>query len=432
MRVIVFTSNPNLNAKVNSILKNFSDFNPIHNCKSNEEFQKVKSIPDQLFIIDVLELSDDSLLSFCHDETKKIIFLSNENEKYPKTFNVKKESFITKNFKIIEFSALIADILKINEVSNNYVAIEIKHFFKNMKLPCDIFLKFSDNKFLKIAHTKEEITPDFLKKYQDKNIAYFYITNNDFQYFGDVIFSDKLIDSAMYKNTIDALAKKAELLHDIVSSFGISKYVITQIDESIHQFEETLKKTNSEIFALFIKSKGTFLYDHGYLTICFANILLKYLDWKSEAVRNKVMMAAMYHDLAIEDPKVAFNETLSKQEILKLDQATKEIILNHSEKVVTMLQKDGLVPDDVLKMCLNHHEGTQEGYPKSKNSVSLSQIECLFIIAHALAIGLYKKSFRVEKLTIIAQEVTEQYNNGNFRPILNSLKQAIEMGDLKV
>lgn len=428
MKAITFIVNPTNLDKISSLLKSYNIFSKVEALNKKSELKK--SLLQDLIIIEADSFTDKEISDLIVKQENRLIVLSADATKFPSSFTNYKECFINSNFKIIELSSRISDLLEIQEQRNNFVPIKLDNFYKNIKLFCDIYLKFNETKYIKIAYEGDIMTPEFIQKYQKKNINSFFITLNDFHLHGNSIFSEKLLDSSLYKNKIEELSKKTEILHSILSSLGVSTYILKYVDESITEFEDMLKKSNSELFSLFEKSKGTFLYDHGYLTICFANIILKELDWKNEMIRSKIMMAAMFHDLGITDPKLAMSEALGKSEILHLQAASKEEILNHSEKIATILHQDALVPDDVVNICLNHHEGIEQGYPKSKSSASLSQLECLFIIAHATAIGLYKKAFNVKKLPLIVEEIVTVYNKGNFRPIITALQSAIETGEI--
>lgn len=428
MKVTTFITNPNSSNKLNALLKSFSFFSTIEIIKEKNEFNK--ALLQDFVIIEADNFSDQEINDLMEKQESRIIALSSDPSIYHISFKNYHECFVSSDFKIIEMSSKISDLLNVESNSTEYIPIEINNFYKNINLPCDIFLKLGAQKFIRIAYKNDSITPNFLNKYKEKKIDFFYIKNNDFKLHGNTIFSDHLIDSSLYKNKVEELSKKTELLHEILSNFGVNKYILKQVDESIVELEQMLKKSNSELFDLFEKSKGSFLHDHGYLTVCFANIILKELDWKSEIIRSKIMMAAMFHDLGISDAKLAMSEALGKAEILHLEKNSKEIILNHCEKIATILHRDALVPDDVVNMCLNHHEGFEQGYPKSKSSASLSQLECLFIIAHATAIGLYKRAFNVKKFPLIVEEIVTIYNKGNFRPIIIALQKAIEKGEI--
>lgn len=428
MKVTTFITNPNSSNKINALLKSFSFFSTIEIIKEKNEFKKARL--QDFVIIEADNFSDQEINDLMIKFENKIIALTNDPNIYKVSLTNFQDCFFSSNFKIIELSSKISDLLSVESNKVEYVPIEINNFYKNGILPCDIFLKLGAQKFIRIAYENDNITIDFLKKYQEKKIDFFYIKNNDFKLHGNTIFSERLIDSSLYQNKVEELSKKTELLHEILSNFGVNKFILKQVDESIIELEKMLKRSNSEIFELFEKSKGSFLHDHGYLTVCFANIILKELDWKSEIIRSKIMMAAMFHDLGITDPKLAMSEALGKSEILTLESKSKEMLLNHCDKIATILHRDALVPDDVVNMCLNHHEGIEQGYPKSKSSASLSQLECLFIIAHATAIGLYKRAFNIKKFPIIIEEITTAYNKGNFRPIITALQSAIEKGEI--
>lgn len=265
-----------------------------------------------------------------------------------------------------------------------------------------------------------------IEKYLKSGLKYFYVTKNDFENFGKDFFKEDLVNLKLFNNKIEGLSKKHEILHGIVNDFGVSKFVIDQVEDSIDEIEDKINTLNNDdLLSLFESSKGTFLYDHAFLTIIFSHMLCKGMDWYNDSIKEKLALAAMVHDLGISDPKLALSEVLGLNDILRMDSKTSIELTNHPKVIANILSRNPEIPIEVINICLSHHEGEEDGYPRGVDFSNLSQLERVFILSHAMAVGLYRIAFKLDKFSSVIDGIKARYSCGNFAPILDEISTKI-------
>ncbi|EQC46003.1 HD domain-containing protein [Bacteriovorax sp. Seq25_V] len=421
MNIAVITKDPIIAEKLQSVVvsfKNVSNFKTIAASKiSSNLFDD-----DIIYFFDTQSYPETDIAAEVFTRLgNRIIFIQNSSAiSIPSDFLV-----IGRSLKILEICNSLAKLIEGDIAS--YVPFDISVLFRNEKLLCDIYLKINESKYIKIAHSGELVSVEFINKYKERNVKHIYILYSDFERFGDDLFSRELIDQKLQLSPVQRKGIENAHLHECLRNFGVSEYTVNLVEKSVEDFSNSTKnlKTKS-LFKMFERSKGTFIYDHSFLTIAFSNILCKHMNWESEAIRKKISMAAMFHDLAIKDPKLAMNESLGKSELAKLDRDISSTILNHSSEIVKILEGEDSIPSEVISLCLNHHEGHGEGYPKSKSPVALTQLDGVFIISHELAIGMYRVAFNFQKFNKVIENIIEKYDSGNFKAVVNAVKIARE------
>ena len=419
--------------KVSSIVKSFKDVGTIKNALDYQELKSFTELADknQFFIIDLTSEKFQNIKAKAQDIAtnydKNVIFLINEELRSDKNLSSVGENLLDQKFRLIELTSLISDLR--SESGSDYFPITINNFYKVTTFPCDAYIKLGVDKYIKVAHEEESIEDGFIQKYKSKRVESLYVKDADFYDKCTELFTDKIANVDLFDTKEEFIRKSQEILHDMVKDLGVTEHIINQVTESLNVVEEELSKPElKKVFDLFNKQKGTFIYDHSYLTLMFCNILCKHMDWESKQVRDKLAMASMFHDLGIENPKKAFYEGAGKQNILSMNKELSDEILDHGKVIAKLLEEDENLPQEVINICLNHHEGLgpDESYPKGNSGVSITQLECVFIVAHAFVLELYKIAFNTKKIQKAYDAVAEKYSSGNFKPVVQAFSVALE------
>ncbi|EQC50429.1 HD domain-containing protein [Bacteriovorax sp. DB6_IX] len=433
MNVTLAISNKSLLDKVTSIISSFKDVGLVKNVKDYQELmpELEKTDKNLFFVIDLTSETFSAVTAKAQDivtdHDKNVIFIVNDDQKTDEKYSAILDNVIGANFKLIELSSLISD-LKSETGSDNF-PIPINNFYKVTAFPCDIFVKLGVDKYVKIANEKDPVDDNFIQKFKAKRVDSFYVKSHDFYDKCTALFSDKLADVKLFDTKEEYVRKSQEILHGMVKDLGVNEFIVSKVNETLASVEKELQKPNlKKVFNLFEKMKGTFIYDHSYLTMMFCNILCKHMDWESEQVRSKLAMASMFHDLGMANPKKAFYEGAGKSKITTMDQELSQEILDHGRIIAEMLQADKEMPQEVINICLNHHEGLgpEESYPRGLTGTNLTQLECVFIVAHDFVLELYKIAFNTSKIQKAYDAVAQKYTSGNFKAIMKAFEVALE------
>lgn len=415
MKIYTIFKSPQLLAKANSIIQNFTSIEKF------EQIVDILAVENNESTMFIKELSEEEaknkayISDFISKSQKRVIFVS----PIPLASEFKVH-YIPKEFKIVEFASKFSEFTQ--SYDETFYAIGQELLLANEHYPCDIYLKLGPKKYVRFAIKEDKVDVLTLEKYLKSGVSHFFIMKNDFENYGDHFFKQDLINLKNFDNKIEGLSKKHKMIQNVINDFGVSKFVLDQIEGSLEVFEDKVRTSNTKaLMDMFEKSKGSFVYDHSFLTVFFCGLICENLDWYDDTVREKLVMAAMFHDLAIENPNLALSEDLKMNDLLQLDSKSSIEISNHTKKIAYLLQQNPDIPNDVVNICLNHHEGHEEGYPKGVPFTSLSQLERIFILAHALSLGLYRIAFRLEKFDGIIDDIKRKYSCGNFAGILDNI-----------
>ena len=116
-----------------------------------------------------------------------------------------------------------------------------------------------------------------------------------------------------------------------------------------------------------------------------------------------------------------------------IDKEDQKGIFDHSEKMAKMLEENHDMPQEVVNLVRNHHEGLGKNlsYPKGLTGVQLNQLDCVFIVAHSFVIEIYKVAFSPNKLSLCYDEIVSNYTSGHFKTVLKAFEK-LAKEDLKI
>lgn len=309
----------------------------------------------------------------------------------------------------------------------DFIPTHNKNIIIGKSYPCDLFIKLSEEKYVKILSKEEMIVQEFKTKYLAKSINYFYIRNSDYNDFTKTAFRKKTIFKKR-EEEVDATIDAIEALHSYTKEFGISEKIVKQTKMLHEQIEKNA--TSKIVKGLLGKLKnleGSFLYNHSYVTATIALTAGKKFNWFTFKNQEKIYMGSMFHDLGYKNEKNALNEMLGKNEIKKLPFDQQEDILNHCTRFAHHLASEPGVHQDVINIILRHHGAYgDESYPKAINPNEVTLIFALFMLSHDFTTQLYKIAFNKNKIPTIIENLKAQYKVGNYKSVLPEFISSIE------
>lgn len=423
LEVIVAAEDINVIEKINSIFGSFDKVGKITTCPTFNTLKPHldRKVQGYLFVIDLTSDSFKTLRtkveSLIDEKNGQIIFVI--NDELGIEAGESQVNFIHDNFKMVELASKVSEVISAEPIS--YFPIAITSFYKANTFPCDIFVRIGMTKFIRIAVEGDKTDIDLLKKYEDKNISKLFVSEVDFFNKCQNLFGGELIAKKVFDNKDDYRRKSQEILHDMVANLGVNKFVMGQVDQAVEELEDDLKKFKmSEILKMLNDSLGTFIYDHSYMSLCFSRLLCKHMDWQSEEIRKKLSQACLLHDLGHENADDALLESSDIVKLKTLPDEKRDKILGHSEKMATLLEKNQNISQEVINLVRNHHEGLgpEESYPKGLTGVQLTQLDCVFIVSHALVVEMYKIAFNPKKFTETCLAIKNRYTSGHFKTVI--------------
>lgn len=302
-------------------------------------------------------------------------------------------------------------------MEQNYQSVRTIFFNKFTKLDFDLFIKLSDQKFVKILNSGDSISPDFINKYVSKKIFEFFLTNEDYAQFRDQIFD---FHSSAQEVLVEGRKIRVpcnENLNIMIESMGISPKETKRINEMTTRLVTDLNTEDSDITKLvkrFTTSDERFQYDHSYLTAVMSCQIAGQNEWGTNPNKEKLCLASIIHDL---NHKVTdLESSLSSQDF---SQGVNPNEKERTQKLSQSLRKVERIPIDVISIIENHLQ---------INRPNLSPMTCCFVVGHQFVIELYKNKFDQDSIPDICNHLAKTFPEGNLRKqvdhLISSLKQS--------
>lgn len=308
-------------------------------------------------------------------------------------YNLGVEEFLTKPLDMGELTKLVRKELdskappRTPDDPHGFCKIGIDDFHYGAQIKHNIYIKLSDSKYIKIAHSGQELSSARISSYKAKGVHYLYIKRDDF--FEYVDFGVKLTKLVKKDRSVN-LEKKESLIRHVGEVLQERIYQ-SDLDEEVFESSKVFVQTvvdvmseNPRSFSILkvLNDHSDYLFAHSLGVSIHCVMLSKALGWSLPSNKFKLALAGLYHDIG---HKETDRRILEKQRI----DWSKEELAEYEEHTVRghrILQQLDIIPSDVLQIVYQHHENcTGTGFPdkKKKNSihpmarlVSVSDVFC--------------------------------------------------------
>ncbi|MBT3984295.1 MAG: hypothetical protein HOE90_23270 [Bacteriovoracaceae bacterium] len=318
-----------------------------------------------------------------------------------------------------------------NKNDQNYSKIRISKFIENPREDVDLYVRLSEGKLVKRFKKGDLLDIDGLKKFQDKGVEYFFLTTEDYlsyiKHESQKIFeSFEVVDSspeAMANLQVKALEESQEILNNI----GVDPHLTNIVKASVGNIVGSVsKKKNVQKMISSLVFKKDYLYSHSILTSFLGCSMMQQLNWATEEGQQKMVYAALLHDIYIKDEGAARVKILSGSLYTSLSPSLKKDVKEHMKKSGDLLTKISNFPEDARTMILDHHETPEgDGFPRKLTASNTPVLSCLFILAHDVADFLITRFESGEGTSDFAQLYQKRFDVGNYQKPLQALLSVI-------
>ncbi len=414
----------------------------ISSCRSEEECTSLlKSDPlISLIVLGGMPRDGDGII-ICEYLKKEalsipIYFCSKDDSSFYNeifAFNPKNR-FFDNEFHLDELLETIGEIDStiLKGTIENYCKVVSSRFALTNNLPCDLFIKLSSTKYVKLIAKDVLYDSEFIDKYRRKGINHFYVHKKDFEEM-DHFFCNLMKLSLSPKSGSSAMKIRNQyqsfrIVKEHIDHLGISEEVVDMVDKVVDSAIDTLRK-EKEIFNLLnmaLKKEG-YLAEHSLMIAYVAGAIAMKMNWSTKATLKKISLAALLHDLSLDTPRQALVQTLEEINIDEFPPDSLQKIKNHPFKAreYTLNMKD--IAPNIDDIVWGHHElPDASGFPRQLTARKTSPLTCLFIIAEDFVNHVYLKGTALskEEMEAIHNRFKEKYDVGNYR---NSLKGFLQL-----
>lgn len=315
-----------------------------------------------------------------------------------------------------------------------YCQVKIYRFLKFNSSNCDIYIKLTDDKFVKIINKDELFDYGIIEKYINKNIRYFCVQGRDFISFCSYVTT---LLRASYEisereqnqdRTLQTDLASISMIHEMIDNLGIEEHVVKTVQNTLNSTLPTLRK-HKDLYTLMknaLQNKD-YLSEHSLCAAFISGTIAIKMDWNTDSTLQKLVLASILHDLTLDDAVLAKVDHLD-DEYLNENWRKFELVKNHPIEMAEMIRGIKSFPPDVDAIVIGHHELPDgSGYPRKLTANQIAPLTAVFIIAEKLANKLYTiNDFSRESYKKAIKDIEKDYNKGNFRKPIEGLKKVLE------
>lgn len=332
------------------------------------------------------------------------------------TMGVKKEATTTR----VDFLPIDAQyLLRLNLTSIN----------------ADLYLRVKriddDYQFIKRYFAKDQFAKEEIEKYVKSGVKDFYIEKSHYKNFLDAIseLSLKRIEQAKNlpsRNQINEAHNVFHLSVDRLHNIGIDELTIELTQENIKNMDELISHDSAllDFVKTLNQDKLSYSYAHVYLLCLLLNKMTDQYDWGSPLIKQRFMLAAFFHDIAIKEQHLVLCNNKKQYEQGNYTRAEKEIILNHALNSSVIIDKFPKMMAGVSDIIREHHGAKNGiGFPETL-SLTLTPMSIIFMVTETFVDRylINMNQINRQKLEEIFFELEEIFDKSSYASALKALK----------
>lgn len=300
--------------------------------------------------------------------------------------------------------------------------LKLKIFLTNR--PLDLFVCLSETKYVKVV-SREDLNPnETLDNYLDKGLNSLYIRRRDFDTLMVEIESNinETVGGFAHLDTLEkqyeGLSRLLEDTKSLVENLGITKATARHVDQLVQKTIYSFSKWDSiEVLTELLFKKNDYIKSHGLLCSYIATTVFKKIDWSTDAMVRKVIMASLFQNICLDKDLHAKIYDCSGEDFCSLEQSEKDIVLGHPQRAARLLDYGEFTGLEVASMVKNQHElPGKGGFPRSHLSVeALGPLETSFIISSFFAHRVLTSDERPINMGREVQDLNELFYEGTFK-----------------
>lgn len=217
---------------------------------------------------------------------------------------------------------------------------------------CDLFIKLSENKYIRIMHAANPFDMQDLKHFQQKKIAHFYIKNEDSErYLEHVLRVLSSLPSHIEVGETEAFqlsSSAIEIVSSIQNTVGFTKEARELTTTCVQMTVHTIKKhpVLRDLWGKFTIDPEAYIPSHSMALAHIACGVASLLDWISDVTFYKLSLAAFLHDITLITDSLAevrsWSDLLSKRH--GLTEQEFNAIIGHPEQAAGLARTIGGLP----------------------------------------------------------------------------------------
>ena len=329
---------------------------------------------------------------------------------------------------------IVESVLGKNKVEVDYVPIRISLLLRWGSANYDLFMKLSDSRFVKVIKADEAFIPSDAERFFSKNIQHLYITSTDADaYLKNFEANITMVLNSESSSSADLTVLTLESLESverIASTLGWTPQVLEAAKHAVNLAIKAvcLEPNILKLFKQKLSDPTSKYSSHVSLLSLLTCGIAHQLGWVSESTQMKLGLAALLHDLTL-DESVYQDIFLWNQAASDLTDKTPEVqkYRNHPIEAANLVLAMKNLPSDVDQIILQHHEmkdGT--GFPRGLITSRITPLACVFIIVEDLINFMEESKDFDQKINLFIKHRENKYSSGNFKKVFDAFQETVD------
>lgn len=338
---------------------------------------------------------------------------------------------IDAKFRIEEFNRAIIKTLGLTREQlrsaklPDYIAIPLKSFYFINSICCDVYIKLkrkNEDQYVKRILAGENLDRPTIERYELQGLNEFFIKKENREAFLNLLMGIGENDQPLY------ISKKYELQKELLEKFGLNEETMQLAQGYINEMKGQVFK-NAKFGSLLkelLNNEGSYAYKHSQLICFFAGLVLPRLEIGKgkffEVAMSKICYAAFFHDLLLKDDQhIKIYSKLGIYE-MKLDDKSKDQVMNHANLMATMIQSQPNMPQD-LDTIIRHHHGVPHGVGFAEvPNININPYAILFIVLEDFADRILHFDKNKRSIKEMFTDMNDKYSMPTYKKIIEALK----------
>jgi len=313
-----------------------------------------------------------------------------------------------------------------------YCRIPTALLLRYSPLRADIYVRLSEDKFVKLFLKGDVFDKDDLEKYLGKKkIRFLHILNDQVDEFSKKLERDLLVvlnaESASPQELQKAAVSGLDVIRELREKLGFTPSVQVLILTTCKVMAKcaSMHLKLKDLFTNLAKNSDQYIAVHSTVLAQISCSIASVMKWNSDSTYQKLTMASILHDITLTNPIIAEVRTVDELSMRRKEFSEADIqkyLVHPNEASDLTLLITEMLPD-VDTIIAQHHElpdGT--GFPRKLAGMRISPLAAVFIVAHDLVSEVIATGGMVNIANML-DKYRDKYSTGNFKKILIALEK---------
>lgn len=303
--------------------------------------------------------------------------------------------------------------------SDEFVNEQINRFTQFNMVNCNLYLRLSKSKLVKIVNAFDVYDKELIEKYQKKDVNYIYINQEEYPRFRE-LYGNYLRSNLRVRD----LSNKPKIIDPILNDdltrklkyVGINDETLKIGEKLVHESIELVRSSPKAIPQLKEAYEANpFIKEHSLMLVYVCTQVALHIQMDAPTTLQKLAIAALFHDVVMENYSLAHVQDFESKVGKLMSSHERREYKKHCQAACDLIREGRDLHPDVDEIILQHHESPDgKGFPWKLSPTRVSPLAALFIIAEDFVHYLYFTDLEDIDLDSLLKKFGTKYFHGNY------------------